>query len=202
MALHHTFYDRKTTIVAQELLGCYLVHSTTQGTTAGRIVETEAYLCNDPACHAARGKTPRNEVMFGPSGKAYVYFTYGMYFCFNTVTQNPGIGEAVLIRALEPALGIPLMQKRRGLTELKQLCSGPAKLVIASGINKSHNGIDLTSSNSPLQILSSEEFFKKYRRSHLMSQHEIHTTTRIGITKATDLPLRFYIKGNEFISKK
>ena len=200
MSLPNSFYERDTPTIAKELLGCYLVHETPEGTVVGKIVETEAYLHNDPACHASRGKTPRNAVMFGPPGHAYVYFTYGMYHCFNVVTQKEGIGEAVLIRALEPALGIPLMQKRRHLTEIKNLCSGPAKLVIALGISKKHNCLSLYV--PPLTILSPEEFFKKYKRSHLIPQHDVHTTTRIGISQAKDLPLRFYIKGNEFVSRK
>ncbi len=200
MVLPSSFYDRPTETVASELLGCYLLHETNEGIIAGKIVEAEAYLADDPACHASRGKTPRNAVMFGPPGHAYVYFTYGMYHCFNAVTQKPGVGEAVLIRALEPALGITRMQKRRGLTELKQLCSGPAKLVIALGITKEHNGASLQ--HGPLAILSPEEFFTRFKRTHLSSEHSIHTTTRIGISKARDLPLRFYIKGSEFVSKK
>lgn len=183
------FYARDTEQVAKELLGKLLVHMTEEGTTLGKIVETEAYLKDDPACHASRGMTPRNSVMFGPPGRAYVYFTYGMHYCFNTVTATEGVGEAVLIRAVEPLEGLDLMRKRRGRDRLHELCAGPARLVQAFGITKEHNKTDLT--RGPLFIASSDE-----------PTPEIYTTTRIGIKEGADLPLRFYIQGNKFISKK
>ena len=187
--LNKDFYHRDTPLVAKELLGCLLVHHSPQGETAGVIVETEAYLQhNDPACHTSRGKTPRNQVMFGPPGRAYVYFTYGIHYCFNVVTNDPGVGDAVLIRALEPKVGIPLMQHRRGKQRLWDLCSGPAKLVQAMGINKSHNDSDLIA--GPVRIFPGNPVGK------------IVTTTRIGISVGVELPLRYYIKDNMFISKK
>ena len=178
------FLKEDTIEVAKSLLGCYLVN----GKTVGKIVETEAYLSNDPASHSSRGKTKRNEKMFGKPGTAYIYLIYGMYNCFNIVTKPEGIGEAVLIRALEPVSGIDLMKKRRNKEKIKDLCSGPGKLVNALGISKEHNGSDL--SKGGLKITNKK------------SSYKIITTTRIGITKGSDLKYRFYIKDNEFVSRK
>ena len=189
--LTDAFYGRSTVAVARALLGKLLVHATPEGVTAGRIVETEAYLRNDPACHASRGMTPRNAPMFGPAGHAYIYFIYGMYHCFNVVTGPRGVGEAVLIRALEPVAGIPLMEKRRGTGEIRKLCSGPGKLVLAMGIDKSLNSADLR--RGALRILSPAPRAARGR---------IAVTTRVGINVAADAPLRFYLEGNPFISRK
>lgn len=181
---------KPTVEVAKSLLGSVLVHRTPEGETAGRIVETEAYLFDDPACHGFRGKTPRNAPMFGPPGHAYIYFIYGMYHCFNVVTAPAGIGEAVLIRALEPLRGIDLMQKRRPHAKaIHQLCNGPGKLVLAMGITPHLNGMSLT--KSPLTIQKGEN-----------SRFTIVSCGRIGIKNGQELPLRFYIEGNAFVSKK
>lgn len=183
------FYSQDTIQVAKELLGCKLVHNSPEGITSGIIVETEAYMqIGDPACHASRGMTKRNQVMFGPPGKAYVYFTYGMHYCFNVVTNAEGVGDAVLIRALEPGDGIELMQQRRQRERPLDLCSGPAKLVQAMGITKEHNGSSLI--QGPISIYPG------------IKVEDIVTTTRIGIKEGAELPLRFYIAGNKFISKK
>lgn len=193
--LTENFFKKPTIMLAQELIGTYLVHKSEDGTTVGKIVETEAYLFkNDPACHAARGKTKRNAVMFESAGIAYVYFIYGVHYCFNIVSGKKDEGEAVLIRALEPVNGIKLMQKRRGKNKkLHELCSGPGKLVQAMGINKSHNGQSLLSSNLKLDLKESRAS-KKNRN--------IVKTTRIGINQGADLLLRFYLKESKFISKK
>jgi len=187
--LPRAFYNRDTTAVARELLGNLLVHMSPEGITAGRIVETEAYLQDDPACHASRGITRRNRVMFGPPGHAYVYFIYGMYYCFNVVSAPEGVGEAVLIRALEPVEGIQLMRLRRKREKPEELCGGPAKLVQAMGITRRHNGTDLTGGN--LVIYQGQK-----------KSEPIVATTRIGIREGTALPLRYYLKGSRFISKK
>ncbi|MDO8498395.1 MAG: DNA-3-methyladenine glycosylase [bacterium] len=190
MIFKRDFYRQNAVIVARKLLGSYLVHQSPEGKTVGRIVETEAYLGkDDPASHAYRGKTRRNAVMFGPPGHAYIYFTYGMHYCFNVVTGKNGVGEAALIRALEPLEGLELIKQRRKTVNVYQLCSGPAKLVQAMGITPDLNGSDLTS--GPLQIFTAGIDNEKI---------EIITAPRIGISQAQDLPLRFYIKGNSYIS--
>lgn len=187
--LPRSFYARDTVTVARELLGNIIVNYTPAGIIAGRIVETEAYIQGDPACHASRGMTPRNKVMFGPPGHAYVYFIYGMYYCFNTVTAQAGVGEAVLVRALEPLAGLPMMRANRKREKTVDLCSGPAKLVQALGINRHHNGADLTV--RPLALLKGME-----------PKESIITTTRIGINEVEKLPLRFYLAGNMYVSRK
>ncbi|PLK45025.1 DNA-3-methyladenine glycosylase [Emticicia sp. TH156] len=183
------FFEKYDTLsLARQLLGCTLVHNSPDGLTAGIIVETEAYLHNDPACHAYRKKTPRNAAMFENAGISYVYFIYGVYHCFNIVSGQKDTGEAVLIRALEPVDGIELMQQRRGTTQLKNLCSGPGKLVTAMGINRNFNFLPVYSQH--FYCLPPKD-----------ENPEIVTTTRIGITRGADLLYRFYLKGNQFVSK-
>ncbi|MCE6987867.1 DNA-3-methyladenine glycosylase [Dyadobacter sp. CY323] len=193
-------YDTKT--LAQKLLGCELVHDSPDGATSGIIVETEAYLQDDPACHAYNKRTTRTEPMYGPPGTIYIYLIYGMYECFNIVSNREDVGEAVLIRALQPTSGTELMEQRRLLipgkverlsvnkkVSLKDLCRGPGKLVRAMGINRAqHNSLHL--SNSPVYITPP-----------VVSDFEIVTTTRIGINVGTDLQYRYYIKNNLFVSK-
>ena len=191
MILPPEFYRDDTVTLARKLLGTCLVHRTRQGRIAGRIVETEAYLRDDPACHAARGKTERNAAMFGPPGAAYVYLIYGMYHCFNVVTAPAGVGEAVLIRALEPLEGIELMQRRRGTENLHELCNGPGKLCDALDLTPKMNGVKLTRGALTLTDLPDKP-----------GPDEIVATPRIGISVAVDLPLRFYIKGNHFASRR
>lgn len=192
------FYQKDTLTLAQNLLGCYLIHESEDGLTAGKIVETEAYLHDDPACHAYQRKTARNAPMFGPAGQVYVYQIYGIHYCFNVVTAEEGIGEAVLIRAIEPTQGFELMQQRRfggkleATTQTQQLiqslCNGPGKLVQAMGIYRDMNFWSLLESNLYLLPTDNHDF-------------DTIVTTRIGITKGTDLPYRFYVKGNRFVSK-
>jgi DNA-3-methyladenine glycosylase len=197
MILPKNFYQGSTVKIAQNLLGTYLVHVSAEGRAIGRIVETEAYLYHDdPACHAHRGVTKRNTVMFGPAGRSYIYFIYGMYYCFNVVTGKEGEGEAVLIRALEPVCGIELMQTRRKTTDIRSLCNGPGKLVLALGINGRQNGTCLRT--GPIRIHSRDSFLRVYKGDRKI---EVVTTTRIGISQASHLPLRFYIKDNSYVSR-
>jgi DNA-3-methyladenine glycosylase len=185
-----------TLSVAKTLLGYTLIHESEEGKTAGIIVETEGYLQGDPACHAYRKKSERNAPMFGVAGTIYVYQIYGMYFCVNISTNQKDIGEAVLIRALEPTEGIDLMKKRRleksksQKMDLKNLCSGPGKLVQAMDIHRGMNNWDIQ--DSDLKIIPPKI---------QMPENEIITTTRIGITQGAELPYRFYVKGNKFVSK-
>lgn len=182
------FFDRDSVTVAKELLGWYLIHETPKGTLVGRIVETEAYHDKDPASHSFRGKTPRNSVMFGKSGIAYVYFIYGVYNCFNVVTDKENKGSAVLIRALEPIEGIELMQKFRKTKNIHELCNGPGKLTIAMNITRDRNGHDL--SKRPLYLKPGPKC------------KDIIQTTRIGISQAKEELYRFYINNNRYISKR
>ena len=191
MIFTQAFYSRPTVAVARDLLGQILTHESPDGISAGRIVEVEAYLPkNDPACHAARGMTPRNQLMFGPPGRAYIYFCYGNHFLFNVVTEKNGVPGAVLIRALEPLAGESLMAKRRGRFSLEDrgLTNGPGKLVQALGISKFQNGIELF--KKPL-------YLRKAQRNG-----KIGVTSRIGITEGSELPLRFYLEDTDYLSVK
>jgi DNA-3-methyladenine glycosylase len=193
-------YD--TCTLAQKLLGCELVHESPDGVTSGIIVETEAYLQDDPACHAFNRRTARTEPMYATAGTAYVYLIYGMYQCFNIVSNAEGIGEAVLIRALQPVTGIGLMEMRRliragkrqiapaaGKVSLKELCRGPGKLVQAMGIERElHNAT----------LLSGEVL---YLRGPVVEPDAIVAGPRIGINVGRELPYRYYIKDNIFVSK-
>lgn len=178
-----------TSLAAQKLLGCYLIRKLGHQNLVGKIVETEAYLGQgDITSHSYRGRTARNSVMFGPPGVAYIYFTYGMHYCFNVVSGKPAKGEAVLIRALEPVAGIKQMQSRRQQPDVKNLCSGPAKLCQALAIDKQLNGHKLTS--PPLWLEPGEA----------VSNSDIVTTTRVGVSEVKPLNLRFYLKNNDYIS--
>lgn len=174
--------------VAPLLLGWELSHRTAAGLAAGRIVEAEAYMGQlDAASHAFRGKTKRNAVMFGPAGRAYIYFTYGMHYCFNVVTSPAGEASAVLIRALEPTTGLELMRRRRGPVPDRQLTNGPAKLVQALGITKELIGHDL--SQPPLQLCPGK------------ADDQIVAGPRVGIRQATEQPWRFYLRANPYVSR-
>jgi DNA-3-methyladenine glycosylase len=174
--LPRSFFDRPTLQVAQELLGKILVI----GKASGRINEVEAYIGEgDPACHAARGKTERNKVMYGRAGHLYVYFTYGMYHCANIVTEREDFPAAVLLRSIEPMTGVGLMEKRRGKED--HLADGPGKLCIALGMSKlSHNGIDLCGQGNNYVV---DDGFKPTK---------IHKGRRIGISSGKDKWWRFF----------
>jgi DNA-3-methyladenine glycosylase len=184
--LSRSFYRRPTIEVARALLGAVIVH----GRTSGRIVETEAYLgIGDGAAHTARGPTPRTQVIFGPPGHAYVYLIYGMYECLNLVAEPDGVAGCVLIRALEPLDGIPLMHRRRPAADrIEDLANGPGKLTRALGIGLRHNGADVT--RGPLLVCPARS----------SEPVDIAVSRRIGITQSADLPLRFFIRRNRFVS--
>jgi DNA-3-methyladenine glycosylase len=171
------FYARSVHDVARDLLGCVV----RRGAAAGRIVEVESYHQEEPACHAFGGPTPRTEVLFGPPGFAYVYRSYGIHALFNAVAEDDGVGAAALIRALEPLEGIDLMRARRGIERAEELCSGPGKLTQALGIGLHLNGTQLAGGGGPIELLPPPAG----------ARPRVVTGTRIGITKAADLPWRF-----------
>jgi DNA-3-methyladenine glycosylase len=176
LRLEREFYARSVHDVARDLLGCTVRH----GGAAGRIVETESYHMDEPACHAYAGVTSRSRTLFGPQGHAYVYFSYGVHSLLNAVCEEEGVGAAVLIRALEPVDGIELMRARRGLERVEYLCSGPGKLTQALAIGLGLNGSSLV--DGPIEVLAREAGTRAPR---------VVLGERIGITKAADLPWRF-----------
>jgi DNA-3-methyladenine glycosylase len=201
------------TRAAQRLLGAVLVHRTHDGTTSGIIVETEAYCETDPASHTFAGRTERNQIMFGRAGHAYVYFTYGIHWCFNVVTGEDGRGEAVLVRALQPLKGLALMAGRRDIQlpsestarllrraereprvrkVLISLASGPAKLTQAMGLGGEVYGLDLVTPRGALRLLAPET---------PVPTRSIVASPRIGIRRATDKHWRFQIAGNPYVSR-
>lgn len=183
-----SFLNGSATEVAPLLLGCILERVIDDRIVRGRIVEVEAYDQTDIASHSYNGETPRTKVMFGPAGYLYVYFTYGMHYCCNVVVGGIGYGSAVLIRALEPLEGEPIMEQRRRKTGI-DLTNGPAKLCQALAIDRTLNGHDLT--RRPLRLLSQAP----------LPAALIIQTTRIGLSKAKDVPWRFYIAGNPWVSR-
>jgi DNA-3-methyladenine glycosylase len=195
--LPKSFYEPSAKVVAARLLGHFLIRNTPMGPAGGPIVETEAYLTDDPACHGAPGLTPRNRALFGPPGHSYVYLIYGYHFCVNAVCRPAGVAEAVLVRAIEPAFGEGFMRHQRPVNKLRELTNGPAKLCEALHIDRGLDGIDLCDSKATLWIAENPSV-KEFRR----RQGPIFTTTRIGITRAAALPLRFYLEGSEYVSKK
>ena len=204
------FYEQHDTLtLAQLLLGCELVHESPEGIAAGIIVETEGYITGDPACHAYRRATTRNAAMFGPAGTLYVYQIYNHYHCINVVMGPEGVGEAVLIRGLQPTEGVDLMAIRRNeafktgferyrnntvdpTTDagFRNLCNGPGKLVISLGVSRQEHNFS--------SLVTGSVFI----RPPVLRDFEMITTTRIGITHGADLPYRYYVKGNRFVSKK
>jgi DNA-3-methyladenine glycosylase len=177
------FYARPVHDVARDLIGCVVRH----GETAGRIVETESYHMEEPACHAYVGLTPRTRTLFGPPGRAYVYFSYGIHSLLNAVCEDEGVGAAVLIRALEPVDGVELMRARRGLERTHELCSGPGKLTQALGIGLADNGSSLL--DGPIEVLARA------------GEPQIVVGERVGITKAAELPWRFCDAASAHVSR-
>jgi len=195
--LARAFYEPSAKVVAPRLLGHYLIRRTPSGFCGGEIVETEAYVKGDPACHAFVGETPRNRVMWGDPGYAYVYLIYGFYFCFNTVCRPMREAEAVLIRAVEPRWGNDWMRQHRPVEKTRDLTNGPGKLCVAMQIDRGLDGADLCSTDSPIFIADNPDL-RKFRR----ARGPKITTTRIGLTQAADWPLRYYLEKSEFISKR
>ena len=186
MRLPQSFYDRSVHDVARDLIGCVVRH----GETAGRIVETESYHMDDPACHAFAGVTERTRTLYGEPGRAYVYFSYGIHSLLNAVAEAEGVGAAVLIRALEPVDGIDVMRGRRGVERLEDLCSGPAKLTQALDIGLSLNGTSLV--DGPIEMLTREAGAPEPR---------VVAGERVGITKAVELPWRFCDADSRHVSR-
>jgi DNA-3-methyladenine glycosylase len=181
--LKRAFFARSVHEVAPDLIGATLLVNG----VGGIIVELEAYHHTDPAAHSFRGPTPRNRVMFGPPGVAYVYRSYGIHWCVNFVCEKEGSASAVLIRALQPTHGIAAMRRRRGLHDERSLCSGPGKLTEALAITEKYNGLALDASPIALHVRA--------------SRPDVVAGVRIGITKAVELPWRYGLKGSKFLSK-
>ena len=181
--LTKAFFRRSVHEVARDLIGATLLFNG----VGGRLVEVEAYHHTDPAAHSFRGPTARNAVMFGPPGYAYVYRSYGIHWCLNFVCEPAGSASAVLIRALEPTAGLPLMRLRRGLTDVRLLCAGPGRVCEALGITAAHNGLALD-----------EPPFTLFART---GEVEIVAGPRIGITKAAQKPWRYGLRHSAFLSK-
>jgi DNA-3-methyladenine glycosylase len=181
--LHRAFFDRSVHVVAPDLIGATLLFKG----VGGVIVEVEAYHHTDPAAHSFGGPTPRNAVMFGPPGHAYVYRSYGIHWCVNFVCEREGSASAVLIRAIEPTEGLATMRRRRGLKDMRLLCAGPGRLCEALAITVAHNGLALDV--PPFQLLPRQ------------GDVEVIAGPRIGITKAVELPWRYGLKGSRFLSK-
>jgi DNA-3-methyladenine glycosylase len=187
--LSRAFYNRPTLQVAKDLIGKHIVYESRGGRMSSRIVEVEAYIGqDDPACHAARGRTARNEVMFGRPGVAYIYFIYGMYYCLNFVTEREGFPAAVLLRAAEPRDGIELMAHNSPHSRKHHLLSGPGKFCRSYGLTRKQNGLDMTGN-------------MLYIEDHNEPAKEIGVSKRIGINSGAELPWRFFDAHSESLSK-
>ena len=185
------FFERPSPEVAPDLLGRVLVRRLPDAATLSvRIVETEAYQEDDPASHSYRGRTARTEVMFGPPGRLYVYFTYGMHFCMNVVTGVEGEGSAVLLRAGEPLEGLDEMRMRRGVDDARALCSGPGRLCQALGVTRTDNGTDLVAGNA-LSLHAGMP----------VRPGDVAVTPRVGIRSGIERPWRFVRVGDPFVSR-
>jgi DNA-3-methyladenine glycosylase len=190
-ALPQAFFARDTEIVARDLLGCVLECRTAEGIVAGRIVETEAYIGeHDLACHAAAGRTNRTEPLYGPPGISYVYFIYGVHWCFNAVTRDEGQPSAVLVRALEITEGVSLARRRRKAAKRDvDLANGPGKVCAALGIDSKHNALPLD--RPPILI----------RDGVAVPRDNVTITPRIGITESADWPLRWFVSDSACVSR-
>jgi DNA-3-methyladenine glycosylase len=189
--LPRSFFTRPSAEVGPDLLGRILVRRLGDRTLLTvRIVEAEAYQEDDPASHSYRGRTSRTEVMFGPPGHAYVYFTYGMHHCINVVTGSTGEGSAVLLRAAEPLEGLEEMARRRGTNDPRALCSGPGRLCQALGIDRAENGVDLVRGRE-LWLLEGTA----------APPSSISVGSRVGITSGIERPWRFFVRGDRFVSR-
>ncbi|HEX6540306.1 MAG TPA: DNA-3-methyladenine glycosylase [Ktedonobacterales bacterium] len=191
LKLSRSFYAHSTVDVARDLIGKTLLRRTAEGVTGGVIVETEAYVAAiDPAAHGFRGKTPRNAAMWGPPGHAYIYVSYGMHHCLNVVTEEEHVAAAVLLRALEPTTGLPLMRARRGERIAdRDIARGPGRLCAALGLTLAENGVDLR--GDTLWIEETPGF---------PEDAQIVATARIGISQAADWPWRFLLAGSPWVS--
>jgi DNA-3-methyladenine glycosylase len=181
--LSRRFFDRSVHDVAPDLIGTTLLFNS----VGGMIVEVEAYHQTDPAAHSYRGPTERNAVMFGPPGRCYVYRSYGIHWCLNFICEREGSASGVLIRALEPTTGIEAMRARRGVADLRRLCSGPGNVCQALGVTRAHNGFALD--RPPFRLLPRT------------SDPDLVTGPRIGISKAVEQPWRYGLRGSPFVSK-
>lgn len=194
--LRRSFFRPSASVVAPRLLGHWLIRRLPEGFCGGPIVETEAYLEGDPASHSYRGQTARNRIMFGPPGYTYVYLIYGFHYCVNAVCHRAGTPEAVLIRAIEAEFGLESLRKNRPASTTIAITNGPGKLCAALAIDRKIDGGDLCDAASPLFIARNPQV-ARFRR----QRGPVVVDTRVGITQAAHLPLRFFLGGSPFISR-
>jgi DNA-3-methyladenine glycosylase len=195
--LPRSFYELSAAQVAPALLGQFLLRQTEAGLSGGMIVETEAYLVDDPASHGYARETRRNQAMYGPPGHAYVYFIYGNHFCFNAVCGPAGVAEAVLVRAIQPLFGLGWMRDRRKVEDFLHLSNGPGKLCAALAIGREYDRLDLCDAGSPVFIAANPAGVVRRR-----TLGPVVTTCRIGVSKAADWPLRYYLEGSRYVSRR